>query len=294
MFDEVLKYGSLIVDAFVAYEQPVFVFIPPYGEIRGGAWVVLDPSINSSVMEMYASSGTARGGVLEANGAASVKYRVKDLLKTMHRLDDRLKSLTTKLDACTDDNEKAAIKNSISEREKSLIPVYEQIAVQFCELHDTPGRMKAVGVIEKDVEWADARPYFFWRLRRKLAEFDFRKNIIEASEVGRSVTTISPKAASDLMKKWFVETSGMDASMWNDDKIMLSWMADKHDVLKLKVLELTKECVVQEVFSAMTAGGNTAQIGSAGIVEGITRACETMTVEGKQQFKNMLKDALNL
>jgi acetyl-CoA carboxylase/biotin carboxylase 1 len=74
MFDEVLKYGSLIVDAFVAYKQPVFVFIPPFAEIRGGAWVVLDASINSSVMEMYASSGTARGGVLEANGAASVKY----------------------------------------------------------------------------------------------------------------------------------------------------------------------------------------------------------------------------
>lgn len=294
MFDEVLKYGSLIVDAFVAYEQPVFVFIPPYGEIRGGAWVVLDPSINSSVMEMYASAGTARGGVLEANGAASVKYRVKDLLKSMHRLDDRLKSLVTKLDACTDEKEKVEIKKSISEREKSLIPVYEQIAVQFCELHDTPGRMKAVGVIEKDVEWTEARTYFFWRLRRKLAEFDFRKNIMEASEVGRNDTALNSSAASALMKQWFVETSGMEASMWNDDKVMLSWMANKHEDLNLKVVELSKECVVQEVFSAMTAGGNTAQIGSAGIVEGISRACNTMTEEEKQQFKKMLKDTLNL
>jgi acetyl-CoA carboxylase/biotin carboxylase 1 len=91
MFDEVLKYGSLIVDAFVSYEQPVFVFIPPFAEIRGGAWVVLDASINASVMEMYAASGTARGGVLEANGAASVKYRTVDLRATMHRLDDEYK-----------------------------------------------------------------------------------------------------------------------------------------------------------------------------------------------------------
>ena len=37
VFDEVLKYGSLIVDVFVTYEQPVFVFIPPFAKIRGGA-----------------------------------------------------------------------------------------------------------------------------------------------------------------------------------------------------------------------------------------------------------------
>ncbi len=39
MFNEVLKYGSYIVDALVKYEQPVFVYIPPFGELRGGSWV---------------------------------------------------------------------------------------------------------------------------------------------------------------------------------------------------------------------------------------------------------------
>ena len=39
MYNEVLKYGSYIVDALVAYEQPVFVYIPPFGELRGGSWV---------------------------------------------------------------------------------------------------------------------------------------------------------------------------------------------------------------------------------------------------------------
>jgi acetyl-CoA carboxylase / biotin carboxylase 1 len=46
MFDEVLKYGSLIVDGFVVFEQPVFVNIPPHA-----AWVALDASINPSVMD---------------------------------------------------------------------------------------------------------------------------------------------------------------------------------------------------------------------------------------------------
>ena len=35
MFDEVLKYGAYIVDALVAYKRPIFVYIPPKGELRG-------------------------------------------------------------------------------------------------------------------------------------------------------------------------------------------------------------------------------------------------------------------
>ena len=46
MFDEVLKFGAFIVDALVGYTQPVFVYLPPFAELRGGAWVVVDPTIN--------------------------------------------------------------------------------------------------------------------------------------------------------------------------------------------------------------------------------------------------------
>lgn len=60
MFDEVLKFGSMIVDALVAYQQPIFVYIPPFAELRGGAWVVVDSTINSDVMEFYAAED-ARG-----------------------------------------------------------------------------------------------------------------------------------------------------------------------------------------------------------------------------------------
>jgi acetyl-CoA carboxylase / biotin carboxylase 1 len=295
MFDEVLKYGSLIVDAFVAYEQPVFVFIPPFAEIRGGAWVVLDASINSSVMEMYAASGSARGGVLEANGAASVKYRTKDLIATMHRLDDKLIELDAKLGSSgLSDVEKAEMKGSISSREASLLPVYEQISVQFCELHDTPGRMKAVGVIERQVEWAQSRNFFYWRLRRRLAEFDLRKKIISASQVGRGTKAPTPLEASAMVKRWFVETSGMLEEMWQEDKAMLSWMGENFALLEKKVVDYTKECVVQEVMGVMTAGGETAKIGASGIVEGLARAYQSMSDEDKANFKAMLGSTLKL
>lgn len=67
MYDEILKFGAKIVDALRKYKQPVIVYIPPNGELRGGAWAVVDPLINPNYMEMYADTD-ARGGVLEAEG----------------------------------------------------------------------------------------------------------------------------------------------------------------------------------------------------------------------------------
>jgi len=54
MFDMILKFGSYIVDGLREYCQPVLIYIPPNGELRGGAWVVLDTKINPEYMEMYA------------------------------------------------------------------------------------------------------------------------------------------------------------------------------------------------------------------------------------------------
>ena len=51
-YGEILKFGAQIVDALVAYKHPVFVYIPPNGELRGGAWVVIDPTINDEVCRL--------------------------------------------------------------------------------------------------------------------------------------------------------------------------------------------------------------------------------------------------
>ena len=98
MYDQILKYGSYIVDALRKYKQPVIIYIPPYGELRGGAWVVVDPSINPDHMEMYADV-ESRGGVLEPSGTCEIKFKDKDIVKVMRRLDDKYASLSTKLAA---------------------------------------------------------------------------------------------------------------------------------------------------------------------------------------------------
>lgn len=43
--------------------------------------------------------------------------------------------------------ERKELENKLKEREEFLLPIYHQVAVQFADLHDTPGRMQEKGVI---------------------------------------------------------------------------------------------------------------------------------------------------
>lgn len=162
-----MKFGAYIVDALRQYEKPILIYIPPNGELRGGAWAVVDPTINSRYMEMYADPDS-KGGVLEPEGIVEIKYKKKDLLKTMHRVDATLRSLDAKLKELNNANksdilerrgsvtqtidkvkspEIVDVEYKIAEREKVLLPMYHQVAVHFADLHDTPERMQEKGTI---------------------------------------------------------------------------------------------------------------------------------------------------
>merc|ERR1711871_336344 len=241
MFDEVLKFGSMIVDALVAYEQPLLVYIPPQAELRGGAWVVVDSTINSDVMEFYAAEN-ARGGVLEAAGAASIKFREKDVKLAAHRLDPVLIQLDKEASSLLNEDEKLKdLQRRIAQREKSLLGVYQQIAVHFADLHDTPGRMKAKGVIRRQVGWRDSRTFFYWRLRRMLTEFDFFNTTKELKP-----TTYNRKQACELLKDWYASCSGQ-LSSWGDDKHVLKWYQDHSSQLHSYLATLRNEALVSKV-----------------------------------------------
>lgn len=136
MYDEVLKQGSKIVDGLSSYKQPVFVYIVPNGELRGGAWVVLDPSINMEQMEMYADV-EARAGVLEPEGIIEIKMRRDKILALMERLDSIYASLKRdSKDATKSDEERAKAAQLLSARETLLQPTYKQIALLYADLHE--------------------------------------------------------------------------------------------------------------------------------------------------------------
>lgn len=43
--------------------------------------------------------------------------------------------------------ERKDLEAKLKSREEFLLPIYHQVAVQFVDLHDTPGRMQEKGVI---------------------------------------------------------------------------------------------------------------------------------------------------
>ena len=193
MAGEILKFGAMIVDALREYTNPVYIYLPPHGELRGGSWVVVDPTINSAKMEMYADPDS-RGGILEPAGITEIKFRLPDQLKVMHRLDPQLKLLDTELEMCELEEDRAAIRQQIAAREDALKPVYLQAATEFADLHDKTGRMKAKGVIKEAIPWESSREFFFWRAKRRIGEDDL------VSQLQSADPSLSPAAALDKIK----------------------------------------------------------------------------------------------
>jgi acetyl-CoA carboxylase/biotin carboxylase 1 len=162
MFNEILKFGSYIVDALREYKQPVFVYLPPRAELRGGAWVVVDSRINPDQIEMYADP-TARGGVLEPSGTTEIKFRHNALFEMMLRTDDAARSI-----AADTRSTKEQIKAQLMDHFNSVKPTLLQVANTFADMHDTPERMKFTGAIRDIVEWSHARQFFYERLQARL------------------------------------------------------------------------------------------------------------------------------
>lgn len=240
MYNEVLKYGSFIVDALVKYEQPIFVYIPPHGELRGGSWVVVDPTINPTVMEMYADV-EARGGVLEPEGIIGIKYRKDKQLQTMARNDPTYASLKKQLATAqasgSTSEEVEALHAKIADREDQLLPIYTQISLQFADLHDRSGRMKAKGVIRDQLEWRTSRRYFYWRVRRRLnEEYILRRMAATTASVApKDPATLRTRHIA-LLQAW----SGIPEFDTKDREVAL-WYEENRQVVNEKVAAMKAE-----------------------------------------------------
>ncbi|KAJ8315639.1 LOW QUALITY PROTEIN: hypothetical protein KUTeg_007789 [Tegillarca granosa] len=272
MYDQVLKFGSYIVDGLVEYKQPILIYIPPYAELRGGAWVVVDPTINSRHMEMFADE-LSRGGVLEPEGTVEIKYRRKDLEKAMRRLDSQCKQLIEQLNSPElKPREKNELEKKLTQRENFLLPMYHQVAVQFADLHDTPGRMEEKGVISAILKWTKSREFFYWRLRRRLLETEIKAKMHDFTR------NLSDAQQTSMMSRWFLEDQGTvkimrgyavndkfmaewednkisKAYLWEDDKAVVNWLTKEMDetASNSSVVEnircLQREHVLQQVRS---------------------------------------------
>ncbi|KAH8674294.1 acetyl-CoA carboxylase [Xylariales sp. PMI_506] len=281
MYNEVLKYGSYIVDALVKYEQPVFVYIPPYGELRGGSWVVVDPTINPVAMEMYADV-ESRAGVLEPEGIIGIKYRKEKQLETMARMDPTYAALRKQLaDPSLAKEDYDAVKAKMTTREKQLLPIYAQISIQFADLHDRAGRMKAKGTIRQEIEWKNARRFFYWRVRRRLNEEYILKRMAAATTGSSKPTTAATAEQRALNQRTLAAWTGVGDYDWND-KAVANWFEQNTETITTKVKQLKSQTVAGSVSSLLSED-------KAAALKGLKEMLHTMPVAEREEILKYLK-----
>lgn len=273
LFEGVLQAGSLIVDNLRTYRQPVVMYVPPGCELRGGAWVVVDSQINCRQVESYADPA-ARGGVLEPEGVVEIKFRTPDLKEAMHRLDPVIKKLKAE----------GAGDAAVRAREDALMPVYLQVALSFAQMHDTPARMLAKGVLQGVVPWRHARAFFAARLRRRLAEAALLRHIASADGA------VDAEEAVLMLRSWFassqvaghgsstnggsgrvagVELAGDHGSLWQDDKAFMGWVESASGAARIAMeLKSLRQKAAARAVRELTA---TAE-GTDGLVKGLEQA----------------------
>lgn len=230
MAGEVLKFGAMIVDALREYEHPVFIYLPPHGELRGGSWVVVDPTINEEKMSMFADPDS-RGGILEPAGIIEVKFREADQIKAMHRIDPQLQLLDAELDGTELDTQaQEVIKEQIKAREELLKPVYTQAATEFADLHDKTGRMRAKGVIQDAVPWNQSREYFFYLAKRRIAQDDYVAALKAAD------SSLSTAASLEILQE-------MCTADWEDNKAVADFLEKESESISAKITSIKKASI---------------------------------------------------
>jgi len=220
------------------------------------------------MMEMYADEDS-RGGVLEPEGIVGIKFRRDRQLETMARLDQTYGDLKQSLENKElSPDEISNIKVKMTEREQLLMPVYQQVSLQFADLHDRAGRMKAKGAIRKELQWHDARRFLYWRLRRRMTEEYILRKLLPISK------TTTRFAAMELLKTWYAGDSFEE-----NDRAVAQWYEENNKVITGKLEELKQEGVSKDVVSMFQGS-----ISKAGALKGFERIVGKLSDEEKQKL----------
>ncbi|XP_074743093.1 acetyl-CoA carboxylase 2 isoform X3 [Strix uralensis] len=273
MYDQMLKFGAFIVDSLRDFKQPVLVYIPPHAELRGGSWVVIDSTINPLYVELYADK-ESRGGILEPGGTVEIKFRKKDLVKTMRRIDAVCAKLVEQLGTPElSEAQRSDLEKQLKAREELLLPMYYQVAVRFADLHDTPGRMQEKGVITDILEWRNARSFLYWRLRRLLLEEVAKGEVLKAN------SELSHVHIQSMLRRWFMETEGTTKGyLWDNNQVVVEWLEKQlreddstQSAIRENIKYLKRDYVLKHVRSLVQANPEVAMDCVIQMAQHITR-----------------------
>lgn len=223
-------------------------------------------------MEMYADED-ARGGVLEPEGIVGIKYRKERQLETMARLDPIYHDLKARsLDKSLTAQQQIEIKSKMTERENLLLPVYLQISLQYADLHDRAGRMEAKGTIRMPLQWAQARRFFYWRLRRRLNE----EYVLRRMAANQSKELVSRENGLRTLEAWSALPK-----YGTDDQAVAVWFEENRTTIASKIDNMKAEAVAFDVASLLRSH-------KTGGLKGVAQVLSMLPVEEKQEVLKWL------
>lgn len=120
MEDNILKYGSEIVRSLSSCKTNVILYIPPYGQVRGGSWVVFDKNICKNIRIL--AHPNSEVGIMQPDGICNLKFKENERLNTFKRL-----------------NQSYLPENGF------------RMGVEFCRLHDNIVRMYINNMVDEIV-----------------------------------------------------------------------------------------------------------------------------------------------
>jgi acetyl-CoA carboxylase/biotin carboxylase 1 len=124
----------------------------------------------------------------------------------------------------------------VTAREKLLLPLYTQVAVAYCDLHDTPGRMQAVGAIREALTWKTSRAYLHWRIRRRVQE----------TAIGAKLRQTVPSISTARVEKFIAE---LRASVGAEtDQAVAEWFETNSDLVERRVGEMQETAAADELY----------------------------------------------
>jgi acetyl-CoA carboxylase/biotin carboxylase 1 len=236
---------------------------------------VVDPTINPECMEMYADED-ARGGVLEPEGIVSIKYRKDKQLETMARLDPTYGDLRKQLaDKSLSQDQAKEVKAKMTTRENLLLPVYTQVSLQFADLHDRAGRMKAKNVIRDSLKWRESRRFFYWRVRRRLNE----EYIVKRMTAANKNPTASRAGHLEKLAAW----TGVPQFSTNDREVAV-WYEENRKLVHEKVEAMKMEGVAFDIAALLRVNGK-------GALKGVQQVLSMLPAKEREEALKYLSSA---
>lgn len=191
----------------------------------------------------------------------------------MARLDQTYGELRAKLaDKSLSAEQQTEVRAKMTEREKLLLPVYMQISLQYADLHDRAGRMKAKDTIRMPLQWQNARRFFYWRLRRRLDE----EYVLKAMASSSSKELLSRSTSMKTLEAW----SGIPQFATEDQKVAL-WYEENRKDIYTKIEAMKKDAVAYDVAALLRNN-------KEGGLKGVAQALSMLPIEEKEEILKAL------